>query len=142
MSLRNTAVRVDASRRHSKLVAGPTSSPDGGLSSCSVRSWNDGRPRVVPWAHLCLSIWFRAPIRNLCLRFCATWSRALSFPHTRKVPRYPLLSLRTLAKCVEAIYSHFNDKLICLAKSDLSRSSMKNRHMSALLPEPPPVMTW
>ena len=52
-------------------------------------------PRVVPWAHLCLSIRFRAPIRNLCSRFRATWSRALSFPHTRKVPRFPLQSPRT-----------------------------------------------
>jgi hypothetical protein len=92
--------------------------------------------------HLCLSIWFRAPIRNLCSRFRATWSRALLFPHTRKVPGYPLLSPRTLAKCAEAIYSQFNDKLICLAMSDLSRSSKENRHMSALLPEPLPVMTW
>ncbi len=49
MSLRNAAVRVDASRRNSKLVAGPASSPDGRLSLCSMRSWNDGRPRVVPW---------------------------------------------------------------------------------------------
>ncbi len=50
MSLGNAVVRVDASRQNSKLVAaGPASSPDERLSSCSMRSWNDGRPRVVPW---------------------------------------------------------------------------------------------
>ena len=111
MSLQNAAVRVDASCRNSKLVAGPTSSHDGHLSLYSMHSWNDGRPRVVPWAHLCLSIRFPAPIRNLCSRFPATWSRALSFPHTRKEPRYPLLSLCTLAKCVVAIYSQFMTSL-------------------------------
>ncbi len=118
MSLQNAAVRVDASRQNSKLVAGPTSSPAGRLSSCSVRSWNAGRPRVVPWAHLCLSIRFHAPIRNLCLRFRATWSRALSFPHTRKVPQYPLLSLRILAKCVVASFLQFMTSLSDLPRQD------------------------
>ncbi len=44
MSLRNAAVRVDTSRRNSKLVAGPTSSSDGRLSSCSgVPGMTDAR---------------------------------------------------------------------------------------------------
>ncbi len=137
MSLRNAAVRVDASRRNGKLVAKDwLGSPDGRLSWCSVRSWNNGHPGVVPWAHLCLSIWLsRVPIWNLCSRFCATWSRTLSFPHTRKVPWLPApVTPYPLARCAVATSVAYLTHLTpTLPRNCCTVSTMDNRHMSAFL---------
>ncbi len=81
--------------------------------------------------HVCL-LGSCSPIQNSCLRFRTTWSRALSFPHTRKVPRFPLLSPHTPCNVRWSDLIALNDKLICITTSELSWSSKENRHMSAL----------
>jgi len=84
VSLRNAAVGEGASRRSSKVSSKVLPVPLTGVClSCSVRSGNDGRPRVVPWgASMSLHSVSRVPIIYLCSCSCAPVSGAYSFPYT------------------------------------------------------------
>ncbi len=92
MSLRNAAVGVGASCRSSKVSSMVLPVPLTDICLLrSVRSGNDGRPRVVPWgASMSLHLVSRVPIVYLCLRLRASESGTYAFPHTQKVSRFPL----------------------------------------------------
>jgi hypothetical protein len=92
VSLRNAAVGVGASCRSSKVSSMVLPVPLTDICLLrSVRSGNDGRPRVVPWgASMSLHLVSRVPIVYLCLRLRASESGTYAFPHTQKVSRFPL----------------------------------------------------